>query len=94
MGDEAKKRKKGYYAKASQGKRNRYGHYLEAGMKGFLITCNNREREVVREAYNLFNEYADNIYGPEVVCTIIHHLIVWFVSWFINCTNVHEGTMV
>ena len=24
-----------------------------------------REKEAVREAYNLFNEYADKIFGPE-----------------------------
>ena len=61
-------------------------------MRGFLITCNNREREAVslgpfsqlhltvkglftlllaktarqvREAYNLFNEISDQLYGPE-----------------------------
>ena len=36
-------------------------------MKGFLITCNNREKEAVKEAYNLLNEYADKLYGPEQV---------------------------
>lgn len=38
---------------------------LEPGMKGILITCNNNEKQCVREAYNLLNEYADNLYGPE-----------------------------
>ena len=43
---------------------------LDVGMKGFLITCNNREREAVREAYNLLNEYADQLYGQEQVSCV------------------------
>jgi len=39
---------------------------LSEGMAGFLITCNMREREAVQESYNLFNEYADKIVGPEI----------------------------
>ena len=34
---------------------------------GFLLTCNNRERETVREGYNLLNEFADKCLGPEKV---------------------------
>nr|CAG4638817.1 EOG090X0GPG [Cyclestheria hislopi] len=34
-------------------------------MKGFLCTSNNREKESVREAYNILNEVADKLYGPE-----------------------------
>ena len=64
----SRKRKKGYYIKASQGKRVCHGHHLEPGMKGFLITCNNREKEAVREAYNILNEYADVICGSDKVC--------------------------
>jgi len=70
-GQKTRKRKKGYYIKASQGKRAcRHYHYLEPGMKGFLITCNNREKEAVREAYNILNEYADELYGPDKVCEV------------------------
>ena len=29
-----------------------------------LLTCNNREKEAVREAYNLLNEYKEKIVGP------------------------------
>ena len=38
---------------------------LREGMMGFLITCNNREKEAVREGYNLLNEFADRLVGPE-----------------------------
>lgn len=34
-------------------------------MKGFFCTCNFQEKNCVREAYNLLNEYADKLYGPE-----------------------------
>lgn len=37
---------------------------LEPGMRGFLITCNDEHR-CVKEAYNLLNEFADDMYGPE-----------------------------
>ncbi|ELU06109.1 hypothetical protein CAPTEDRAFT_227496 [Capitella teleta] len=60
------KRKKGHYIKASKGKKARHGYSkLDYGMTGFLITCNRYERETINEAYNLFNEYADVMYGPE-----------------------------
>lgn len=36
-------------------------------MKGFLVTCNNNEKGAVRDAYNILNEYADKLYGPEKV---------------------------
>lgn len=67
------KRKKGHYIKASKGKKARHGYSkLDYGMTGFLITCNRYERETINEAYNLFNEYADVMYGPEKVCRGIH----------------------
>ena len=59
-----KKRKKWMYKKGS--KKGKWSHALDAGMKGFLITCNNRERDAVREAYNLFNDYSDILFGSEV----------------------------
>ena len=59
------KRKKSYYVQCSNKKGNTRLHALEPGMRGFLITCNNREKEAVREAYNLLNEYADQLCGPE-----------------------------
>ncbi|XP_078609956.1 THUMP domain-containing protein 1-like [Branchiostoma floridae x Branchiostoma japonicum] len=57
-----RKRKKGYW----RGARKRQRMSLEVGMKGILITCNKNEKACVREAYNLLNEYADQMYGPEI----------------------------
>ncbi|XP_061392792.1 THUMP domain-containing protein 1 homolog [Musca vetustissima] len=39
--------------------------YLEVGHKGFLATCNFQEKDCVRECYNILNQYADELYGPE-----------------------------
>ncbi|XP_062576760.1 THUMP domain-containing protein 1-like [Saccostrea cucullata] len=60
-----KKRPKSYYIKCANKKPKRDVWKLEAGMKGFLITCNNNEKAAVRESYNILNEYADKLYGPE-----------------------------
>lgn len=62
-----KRKSKGFYLKAAKGGKKAKLSQLASGMKGFLITCNKREKESVREAYNLFNEYADAMYGPEQV---------------------------
>ena len=62
---QGQKRKKSYYVQSYNKKGASRLHALEPGMRGFLITCNNREREAVREAYNLLNEYADQLYGQE-----------------------------
>ena len=34
------------------------------------MTCGFRERDAIREAYKLLNEYADQMYGPEVATTL------------------------
>ncbi|KAM7358918.1 THUMP domain-containing protein 1 homolog [Cochliomyia hominivorax] len=39
--------------------------FLEAGQKGFLATCNFNEKDCVRECYNILNQYANELYGPE-----------------------------
>ncbi len=62
---QAKKRKKYFYKQAA--KKGKWSNALDADMRGFLLTCNKKERETVREAYNLLNEYADKLYGPEDV---------------------------
>lgn len=63
-----KKRKKSWYKRqAFLNKRVKTGHRLEAGQKGFIITCNEHEKDAVREAYNILNEYAEKLYGPEEV---------------------------
>ncbi|KAL5019405.1 hypothetical protein ScPMuIL_005127 [Solemya velum] len=59
-----KKRKKSYYKKCSN-KRQKFLNSLDVGMRGFLITCNNNERQAVRESYNILNEYSDILFGPE-----------------------------
>lgn len=38
---------------------------MEVGQRGFLATCNFREKDCVREAYNVLNHYADELYGPK-----------------------------
>ena len=60
------KRKATYY-KQHGAKKSKVWSKLDAGMRGVLITCNKREKEAIREAYNLLNEYADKLYGPEKV---------------------------
>ena len=62
-----KKRKKAYYKQCGQSKKHRANYQLDADMKGFLITCNKNEKRAVFEAYSLFNEYADAMYGAEEV---------------------------
>lgn len=58
MGDNRKK-KKFYFRK----RRNKY--FLEPGFKGFFCTCNFREKDCVKEMYNLLNEYAGKLYPNE-----------------------------
>lgn len=55
MGD-TRKKKKFYYRK----RRNKY--FLEPGFRGFFCTCNFREKDCVKEVYNLLNEYAGILY--------------------------------
>lgn len=58
MGD-TRKKKKFYFRK----RRNKY--FLEPGFKGFFCTCNFREKDCVKEVYNVLNEYAEKLY-PEL----------------------------
>lgn len=58
MGD-TRKKKKFYFRKRS----NKY--FLEPGFRGFFCTCNFREKDCVKEMYNLLNEYAGKLY-PDV----------------------------
>lgn len=61
-----RKRSKGWYRKqAFLNKRAKTGHRLTAGQRGFIVTCNEHEKDAVKEAYNILNEYADKLYGPE-----------------------------
>lgn len=56
MGD-TRRKKKFYYRK----RRNKY--FLEPGFRGFFCTCNFREKDCVKEVYNLLNEYAGILYS-------------------------------
>lgn len=49
-------KKKFYFRKS----RNKY--FMEPGFRGFFCTCNFREKDCVKEAYNILNEYADKLY--------------------------------
>lgn len=50
--------KRNYYAKAGSDFHRKKPAYLEPGQRGFLITCNMRERDCTRDAFRLLNEYA------------------------------------
>lgn len=48
--------------KGSQQKRPKRS-VLDLNMRGFLCSCNNREKDCIYESYNLLNRYADALYG-------------------------------
>ncbi|KAJ8001401.1 hypothetical protein DPEC_G00169130 [Dallia pectoralis] len=64
-GQDSKKRSKKRYGGGQRSKKYKGSRELEVGMQGVLITCNMNERQCVAEAFNLLNEYADQLYGPE-----------------------------
>ena len=55
------KAKKVYHLKKSFEKSKKRLN-LETGMKGFFCTCNFHEKDCIKEAYNLLNEYADKVF--------------------------------
>ncbi|KAF7417434.1 hypothetical protein HZH68_000087 [Vespula germanica] len=57
------KRRKYYFPNKESNQKKRRHLTLETGMTGFLCTCNFREKDCVRDAYKLLNEFADEIYG-------------------------------
>ena len=63
--EKRKAKRQQYFNAVKKSKKYERGLVLKEGMSGFLITCNNREREAVREGYNILNEYADRLYGLE-----------------------------
>jgi tRNA acetyltransferase TAN1 len=68
---EGKRKKKSYYIQAKRSCNGR--QLLDADLKGFLITCGNKtERQAVREAYNVLNEYADKLYEKVVKSGVFH----------------------
>lgn len=60
------KRPKNFYVQLAK-KQKKYHSVLSPGLTGFLCTCNDRERDCVIEAYNILNEYADQMYGKEEI---------------------------
>ncbi|XP_070837201.1 THUMP domain-containing protein 1 [Chaetodon trifascialis] len=63
--NDSRKRSKKRYVAGHHSKRWKGSRELEVGMQGILITCNMNERKCTAEAFNLLNEYADKLYGPE-----------------------------
>ncbi|XP_054159821.1 THUMP domain-containing protein 1-like [Oppia nitens] len=64
MSESNGKRKKNYY---KSNKKSKYssgssGHLCD-GVNGFMVTCNFKEYGCLHESYNLFNEFADKVYG-------------------------------
>lgn len=60
-------KRKNYFKTQNQKQRKR--SFLEPGLKGFLATCNFREKDCVRECYNILNQYSedpdDNTESPQ-----------------------------
>lgn len=46
--------------------------YLEPGFRGFMITCNFREKDCVRESYTILNEYADTCGNLEDATQVVN----------------------
>ena len=67
---EEKKKRKNYFSSKTNPNKKRKNFVLECGMKGFLCTTNFREKECVREAYNLLNEYSEKLFGAETEVSI------------------------
>jgi tRNA acetyltransferase TAN1 len=63
---ESKDRKRSKAKKWFSSKRAKRAFCLAPDQRGFLISCNFREKEAIREAYVLLNEYADRLYGSEI----------------------------
>lgn len=67
VANDSRKRSKKRYVAGHHNKRWKGSRELEVGMQGILITCNMNERKCTAEAFNLLNEYADKLFGPEKV---------------------------
>ena len=64
MGGNRHKSKKKYHVQhALNAKRAKY--QVVPDIAGFLCFTNNKEKETVKEAYTILNEYADPLFGPE-----------------------------
>lgn len=59
-----KRKSRNYYNQGNYQKRSKQFN-IDIGMSGFLCTCNFREKECVRDAYKLLNEYDEIVNSPE-----------------------------
>lgn len=59
MSDEPNSKRRKMDNKSYYKNQNKPKNFLEPGICGFLATCNFREKDCVRECYNLLNDYAD-----------------------------------
>ncbi|KAK9502693.1 hypothetical protein O3M35_011410 [Rhynocoris fuscipes] len=53
------KKRKSYFYNSGLQKRRKF--YLQSGMKGFFCTCNGKEKDCIREALNLLDEFYSRI---------------------------------
>ena len=65
-----RKRRKSWYHAGGAAKRACQGRMLAVGMEGFLVTCNNMERKCAVEAMDVLTDYAEKIFGQEVIILI------------------------
>lgn len=79
--NDSRKRSKKRYGAAHCNKRWKGCRELDVGMQGILITCNMNQRKCTAEAFNLLNEYADQLYGPEKVR---RRMDGWMDGWFVR----------
>ncbi|XP_055685833.1 THUMP domain-containing protein 1 homolog [Lutzomyia longipalpis] len=56
---EAKRKNYGKNNYKNEEMKHRKLSFLEPGMKGFMATCNFREKDCIRECYNILNQYMD-----------------------------------
>lgn len=63
---DVQRKKKNYYQNNVNNQKRRKQFSLEPGLTGFLCTCNFREKDCVRDAYKILNEFADQMDGSEI----------------------------
>lgn len=61
---EGQKRKWTSYHSKDQRKKKQA--YIDSGMRGFLCTCNFREKECIRDAYRLLEKFEDDFKNDDV----------------------------
>ncbi|XP_066156723.1 THUMP domain-containing protein 1 homolog [Euwallacea fornicatus] len=53
------------YNKRQHYKKTAKRNTIDVNLKGFLCSCNNREKDCIRETYNILNKYADILWPPQ-----------------------------